>query len=63
MCSKEGPFMPSNYREMYFHLFRETEKAIRILQEAQAACEELYLAQAPAALTVLPERSPKEGEE
>lgn len=38
MCSKEGPFMPSNYREMYFHLFRETEKAIRILQEAQAAC-------------------------
>ena len=55
--------MPSNYREMYFHLFRETEKAIRILQEAQAVCEELYLAQEPAALTVLPERSPKEGEE
>ena len=55
--------MPSSYREMYFHLFRETEKAIRILQEAQAACEELYLAREPAALTVLPERGLEEGEE
>ena len=32
-----------DYQEMYLHLMRETEKAIRILTEAQRACEELYL--------------------
>ena len=33
----------ADYREMYLHLMRETEKAIRILTEAQRRCEELYL--------------------
>ena len=32
-----------NYKEMYLHLMRETEKALRILIEAQQTCEELYL--------------------
>ena len=32
-----------DYQEMYLHLMRETEKTIRILTEAQRACEELYL--------------------
>ena len=32
-----------NYKEMYLKLMRETEKAIRILQQAQLGCEELYL--------------------
>ena len=32
-----------NYKEMYIHLMRETEKAIRIMMKAQHDCEELYL--------------------
>ena len=32
-----------DYKEMYLKLMRETEKAIRILQQAQLDCEELYL--------------------
>lgn len=32
-----------DYQEMYLHLMRETEKAIRILIAAQRECEELYL--------------------
>ena len=31
------------YKEMYLHLMRETEKAIRILIAAQQECEERYL--------------------
>ena len=34
-----------DYKELYLHLMRETEKAVRILTEAQQACEELYLRQ------------------
>lgn len=33
----------SDWKEMYLHLMRETERAIRILTEAQKTCEELYL--------------------
>lgn len=33
----------ADYQEMYLHLMRETEKAIRILIAAQRDCEELYL--------------------
>lgn len=32
-----------DYQEMYLLLMRETEKAIRILVQAQQDCEELYL--------------------
>jgi len=32
-----------DYKEMYLHLMRETEKAIRILTKAQQVCEALYL--------------------
>lgn len=32
-----------DYQELYLHLMRETEKAIRILVQAQRDCEELYL--------------------
>ena len=31
-----------DYKEMYLTLMRETEKAIRILVQAQQRCEELY---------------------
>ena len=33
----------ADYKEMYLHLFREVEKAIRILQQAQLDCEEIYI--------------------
>ena len=32
-----------DYKEMYLHLARETEKAVRILIKAQQECEELYI--------------------
>jgi len=32
-----------DWKEMYLHLFRETEKAINILVEAQQQCEEMYI--------------------
>ena len=34
-----------DYKELYLHLLRETEKAVRVLTAAQQACEELYLQQ------------------
>ncbi len=33
-----------DYQEMYFKLFRATERAINVLIAAQQECEELYLA-------------------
>jgi len=33
----------ANYREMYYKLFRATEKAINTLISAQQECEEMYL--------------------
>ena len=35
-----------DYKEMFFELFRATEKAINILIEAQQNCEEKYISQA-----------------
>ena len=32
-----------DYKEMYLKMVRATEKAIRILVEAQQECEEMYL--------------------
>ena len=32
-----------DYKELYLAMMRETEKAIRILVEAQKTCEERYL--------------------
>ena len=43
-----------DYQEMYLHLMRETEKALRILVKAQQDCEELYLRESGPALRVLP---------
>ena len=34
-----------DYQELYLHMVRESEKAIRILIEAQRACEEKLLMQ------------------
>ena len=43
-----------DYQEMYLHLMRETEKAIRILVKAQQDSEELYPRESGPALRVLP---------
>ena len=32
-----------DYKEMYYTLFRASEKAVNILLEAQRNCEEMYL--------------------
>lgn len=32
-----------DYKEMYLHLMRETEKAISLLIEAQRECERRYI--------------------
>ena len=32
-----------DYKEMYFKLFRATEKAMEILIDAQRECEEMYI--------------------
>ncbi len=36
-------FDDADYKEMYLTMMRASEKAIRILIEAQQACEELYM--------------------
>lgn len=44
----------ADYREMYLHLMRETEKAVRILIEAQRECEEMYIRDSDPPLRVFP---------
>jgi len=56
MCS-EVIYMP-DYKEMYLHLMRETEKSIRILIEAQRECERMYLeAEEPQLILLTPEQN------
>lgn len=43
----------ADYKEMYLHLMRDTEKAIRLLIEAQQECEEMYLSAPEPELTAL----------
>ena len=43
-----------DYQEMYLHLMRETEKAIRILEAAQLRCGDLYIQSGEPELVVLP---------
>ncbi len=33
----------STYKDMYYHLLKESEKALNIIINAQKECEELYL--------------------
>lgn len=48
----------ADYKEMYLHLMRDTEKAIQILIEAQRNCEEMYLSASEPKLTVLNQEEP-----
>lgn len=47
-----GDSMP-DYQEMYFTMARATEKAIRILIEAQRQAEEIYLSEPATDIRVL----------
>ncbi len=42
-----------DYKEMYLKLFRATEKAMRILEDAQLECEELYISAPETKITLL----------
>lgn len=33
----------ADYKKMYIHLFQQVERAVRILQQAQLDCEEIYI--------------------
>ena len=41
-----------DYKEMYIRMMRASEQAIRILIKAQQECEELYVSEPEAELTV-----------
>ncbi len=45
-----------DYKEMYLHLFRETERANRIQIDAQRHCEEMYIDAPEHELRVLPKQ-------
>ena len=49
-----------DYKEMYFKLFRATEKAIEILIDAQRECEEMHISAPTPEIVVFP---PLESEE
>lgn len=40
---EEGSNFMNDYQEMYLHMFRAVEKAVRLLQQAQTECEALYI--------------------
>lgn len=48
----------ADYKEMYVHLMQNTEKAIRLLIQAQQDCEEMYLSASEPKLTVLDQEKP-----
>ena len=50
----------SGFREMYFHLMHETERALQILEEARQACEEMYLSDEGPVLRLFPAPAPQE---
>jgi hypothetical protein len=52
-----------DYKDLYFHMMHETERAIRILEEAQAACEERYLSDPGPSLRILPQAPAADGED
>ena len=55
--TERGRIAAPDYRELYFEMFRASEAAIRLLQQAQARAEEAYLAAQPPPLE-LPDDPP-----
>lgn len=52
-----------DYKKMYLHIVRETERAINILIDAQRACEEMYLSAPEPEITLFPKKEEEQGEE
>lgn len=52
----------ADYQEMYLHLMRQTEQAVRILIAAQRDCEELYLRDGGPQPAPAEEKAPLPGE-
>ena len=52
----------ADYKTMYYTMMQASEKAIRILIEAQRQCEEIYLNQKEPSLTLLPIKDTGPGE-
>ena len=52
----------ADYKTMYYTMMQASEKAIRILIEAQRQCEEIYLNQTEPSLTLLPTKEPEENQ-
>lgn len=55
--TERGRSAAPDYRELYFEMFRASEAAIRLLQQAQARAEEAYLASDPPPV-FLPDQTP-----
>ena len=53
---REGPAAP-DYKALYYELFRASEQAVRLLQQAQARAEEAYLQEEPP-LRLAPDKPP-----
>ncbi len=53
----------ADWKEMYLTLMRDTERAIRILTEAQQKCEELYLQEEGPPLSLVPRTAETGGAE
>lgn len=52
-----------DYKEMYFHLFRATEKAINILIQAQQSCEEIYMDATETEIVIFPSAPEQQSKE
>lgn len=51
-----------DYKKMYLTLFKATEDALKILEDAQLECEELFISAEEPEITLLPTENRKERE-
>ena len=49
----------ADFEEMYYELFRTTEKAINILIEAQRKCEDMYINSSECEILTFPDKNIK----
>ena len=49
----------ADFEEMYYELFRATEKAINILIEAQRKCEDMYINSPECEILTFPDKNIK----
>ena len=49
----------ADFEEMYYELFRATEKAINILIEAQRKCEDMYINSSECEILTFPDKNIK----